>query len=51
MKKAELKKLLSEYRLLRSTLDKKRSRQDLAEKMRAIEHRYYHETGERLILN
>lgn len=51
MKKAELKKIVSEYRLLRSTLDKGGPRQDLAEKMRYIEHRYYHETGERLDSN
>ncbi|WP_268542515.1 hypothetical protein [Candidatus Nitrosotenuis cloacae] len=47
MKKAELKKLVSEYRALKASAKNSKRNE---EKMREIEHRYYHETGERLTI-
>ncbi len=48
MKKTELRKLVVEYNFLKLKLRKKYERK-LAEKLKAIEHRYYHETGEKLL--
>ena len=44
MKKSELRRLVAKWRDL-----KQRSRNhDLSEKLKEIEHRYYHETGKKL---
>ena len=45
MKKSELRKLVSEYNSLKLKLDK-RFDQRIIEKLKEIEHRYYHETGD-----
>ncbi len=47
MKKSELRKLVQEYHTLKAKSLKK---QDLkiSERLKEIEHRYYHETGEAL---
>ena len=44
MKNSEIKKLISDYKLISSKL-KKSQNQKLKEKLFEIEHRYYHETG------
>ena len=44
MKKSELRKLLSDYTLLKI----KSKNQNVSEKLKEIEHRYYHETGRKL---
>ena len=41
MKKSELRKLISDYTLLKTKLKK----HDVSEKLKEIEHRYFHETG------
>ena len=44
MKKSEIRRLVAKWREL-----KQRSRNhDLSEKLKEIEHRYYHETGKKL---
>jgi len=44
MKKSEIRRLVAKWRVL-----KQRSRNhDLSEKLKEIEHRYYHETGKKL---
>jgi len=44
MKKSEIRRLVAKWRAL-----KQRSRtHDLSEKLKEIEHRYYHETGKKL---
>ncbi len=45
MKKSELRKLVSEYNSLKSKLDKKND-QKIIKKLKELEHRYYHETGD-----
>ena len=46
MKKSELRKLISEYNRLKLQIKKKYVHQDkILEKMKDIEHRYFHETG------
>jgi len=41
LKKSELRKLISDYNLLKL----KSKKHDMSKKLREIEHRYYHETG------
>ena len=41
MKKSELRRLLSDYKLLKI----KSKNHDVSEKLKEIEHRYFHETG------
>jgi len=48
MKKTELRKLVVKYNFLKLKLRKKYEYK-LAEKLKEIEHRYYHETGEKLL--
>ena len=44
LKKSELRKLISDYKLLKL----KSKKHDVSEKLKEIEHRYYHETGKKL---
>lgn len=44
MKKSELKKLVSDWKDLRRVS----KNHDVSEKLKEIEHRYYHETGTKL---
>ncbi|MGQ0605659.1 MAG: hypothetical protein ACT4OD_01725 [Candidatus Nitrosotenuis sp.] len=44
MKKSEKSQLIQEYRTLQAQLVKKRDTR-IAERLKEIEHRYYHETG------
>jgi len=44
LKKSELQKLISDYNLLKL----KSKKHDVSEKLKEIEHRYYHETGRNL---
>jgi hypothetical protein len=44
MKKSEIRKLVEEYRTLKS----KSQNPKIQEKLKEIEHRYFHETGEDL---
>jgi len=44
LKKSELRKLISDYNLLKL----KSKKHDVSEKLKEIEHRYYHETGRKL---
>ena len=44
LKKSELRKLISNYKLLKL----KSKKHDVSEKLKEIEHRYYHETGRKL---
>ena len=49
MKKSELRKLVSEYNLLKSKIQKNNSQKiKIVERIKEIEHRYYHETGSKL---
>jgi len=41
LKKSELRKLVSDYRLLKI----KSKKHDVSEQLKEIEHRYFHETG------
>tara|TARA_Y100001938_G_C8015656_1_gene392428 strand:+ start:804 stop:953 length:150 start_codon:yes stop_codon:yes gene_type:complete len=41
LKKSELRKLISDYSLLKI----KSKKHDVTEKLKQIEHRYFHETG------
>ena len=41
MKKSELRKLISDYVLLKN----KSKKHDFSEQLKKIEHRYFHETG------
>jgi len=41
LKKSELRKLISDYSLLKIKLKK----HDVADELKQIEHRYFHETG------
>jgi|TARA_B100000609_G_C16974570_1_gene310661 hypothetical protein len=41
LKKSELRKLISDYSLLKI----KSKKHDVADKLKQIEHRYFHETG------
>ena len=43
MKSTELRKLVQEYKALKAKQAK--TSKDLSEKLQALEHRYYHETG------
>lgn len=47
MKKSELKKLISEYKILKLKLDKSDLPHNriMSEKLAEIKHRYFHETG------
>jgi hypothetical protein len=46
MKRAELRKLISEYNALKSKLSGKEFYSDkIPEKLQIIKHRYFHETG------
>lgn len=47
MKKSDLKKLVQEYALLKAKSNKKHDQRILA-KLKEIERRYYHETGNEL---
>ncbi len=50
MKKSELRQLIAEYKKLKSQIVKKNSSQKrIIEKIKEIEHRYYHETSKELI--
>jgi len=44
LKKSELRKLISDYTLLKI----KSKNHNVSEKLKEIEHRYYHETGRKL---
>lgn len=44
MKNSELKKLIAEYKVLKSKPNSHRA----SEKLKEMEHRYYHETGRSL---
>ena len=44
MKKSELSKLISDYKLLKI----KSKNHNVSEKLKEIEHKYYHETGRKL---
>jgi hypothetical protein len=48
MKKSELRKLVAEYKNLKSQVDKKQSShsQRLSDKLKELKHRYFHETGQ-----
>ena len=49
MKKSELRKLTSQYKeILQKQKKKKHNGQKLLEKLKEIEHRYFHETGRTL---
>ncbi len=48
MKKTELRKLVVECNFLKLKLRKKYEHK-LAEKLKEIQHKYYHETGEKLL--
>ncbi|QUC64683.1 hypothetical protein NsoK4_09780 [Nitrosopumilus sp. K4] len=49
MKNSELRKLISEYREIKQKIKKKNVDSiKLSEKIKEIEHRYFHETGRRL---
>lgn len=49
MKNSELKKLVSEYIEIKQKLIKKNSNSfELTEKIKDLEHRYFHETGRNL---
>ena len=50
MKKSELKKLIVEYKETNSKFEKSNNIK-LKEKIKEIEHRYYHETGRTLKLD
>ena len=47
MKKSELKKLIEEYKNLKSQSNKKQSshNQSSSDKLKELAHRYFHETG------
>ena len=47
MKKSELRRLVSEYREIKIKLSKSND-EKLTDKLKQIEHRYYHETGRTL---
>lgn len=47
MKKAELKKLIADYKLIKLKI-KKSSSEKYLDKLKQIEHKYYHETGRNL---
>ena len=47
MKKSELRKLVAEYKVTNSKFQKSNNSK-LKEKIRGIEHRYYHEIGRTL---
>ncbi len=47
MKKSELRRLVAEYHEIKSKL-KKTQNNKLNEKLKEIEHRYFHETGRTL---
>ena len=48
MKKSELRRLVSEYHEIKNKL-KKTQNKKLNEKLKEIEHRYFHETGRTLL--
>jgi len=49
MKNSELKKLISQYREIKNEEKKKHANNfTLSEKLKEIEHRYFHETGRKL---
>ena len=49
MKKSDLKKLITEYRNLRSKSKKDSSHNHkMQDKLKELEHRYFHETGREL---
>jgi len=47
MRKSELRKLISEYKNLKTKYDQKESsrNQKMLDKLQELEHRYFHETG------
>ena len=47
MKKSEIRKLVSEYKKNKLKI-KKVKNEKIIEKMKVIEHRYFHETGRRI---
>ncbi len=47
MKKSELNKLVQEYRVLQAKISKKHDPRVMM-RLKEIEHRYYHETGNQL---
>ena len=49
MKKSELRKLISEYKSLKSKSTKESSySHKILAKLKELEHRYYHETGRKI---
>ena len=44
MKKSEIRRLVAEWK----DLKRRSTNHDLSEKLKEIEHRYYHETGKKL---
>jgi hypothetical protein len=52
MKNSELRKLVSQYKEIKKQLIKKHTNNfKLVEKLKEIEHKYFHETGRRLSLD
>ena len=48
MKKSELRRLVAEYNEIKNKLNKTQNKK-LHEKLKEIEHRYFHETGRTLL--
>lgn len=48
MKKSELRRLVAEYHEMKTKL-KKTQNKKLTEKLKEIEHRYFHETGRSIL--
>lgn len=48
MKKSELNKLVQEYHTLQAKIAKKYD-QKISERIKELEHRYYHETGDPIV--
>ncbi len=48
MKKSELRQLVAEYKNIKNKL-KKTHNEKLSEKLKEIEHRYFHETGSTIL--
>ena len=48
MKKSELRRLVAEYHKIKNKM-KKNQNKNLHEKLKEIEHRYFHETGRTIL--
>ena len=48
MKKSELRRLVAEYKNIKNKL-RKAQNEKLSEKLKEIEHRYFHETGNTIL--